>query len=209
MKRSSTARRLRSLANLIVALLSLLCLQSVASAEVREISLADLAKRSEWIVVARVTKVEAGPADLEELDPSMPRFKIATAAVIETWKGTPVREVRYIASPSWMCDTSYAELGEKVVLFLAKRRDSNYLEITHAGCGRMPLLTYSERPFAQLASEVMLPDGTATITQWKTFNFASIGGKLENPPDGTASVQFPIEWIEFHLLKRLVKSTAR
>src|SRR5437660_1531579 len=101
-----------------------------ARASVREIALSDLAGSSEQIVLARVIKVEEGPPGLARLDPSMPPLKVATARVIETWKGQPGREVRYVASPSWVCDTSHAEVGEQVVFFLV-RRDPRLMDIAH------------------------------------------------------------------------------
>jgi hypothetical protein len=139
-------------------------LPGVVWAEVVEIPLQKLVAQSDLIVVARVTKVEDGPADVKtEDDRFFPRVKVATAEVIETWKGTPLREVRYVASPLWTCDISDAEKGERVVLFLGSRKGSPIMMIAHSGRGRMPLREVEGKTYATFWDEVELPKGTATI----------------------------------------------
>jgi hypothetical protein len=139
-------------------------LPGVVLAEVAEIPLKRLVAQSDMIVVARVTKVEDGRADVKtEDDRFFPRVKVATAEVIETWKGTPLREVRYVASPLWTCDISDAEMGERVVLFLRSRKGSPIMMIAHSGRGRMPLREVEGKTYATCWDEVALPKGTTTI----------------------------------------------
>src|SRR5262245_28959267 len=73
-------------------------------AEVAEIELKDLVARSDLIVVAKVSKVEDGPDHIKPVEARFPPVKVATAEVIERWKGVNVREVRYVASPTRYCD---------------------------------------------------------------------------------------------------------
>jgi hypothetical protein len=70
-------------------------------AAVSEVTFKDLATRSDLIVVAQVSKIEDGPPQQERSDPRIPALKIATVQVIETLKGAYLREIRYVASPSW------------------------------------------------------------------------------------------------------------
>src|SRR5436305_14997580 len=108
----------KALTVLVLAALPGMCFPPVVRAEVKDVAFKDFAVNSDLIVVAKVTKVEAGPTQLERFDRAMPALRVATAQVIETWKGTPARELRFVASPCWVCDTSSAEKGERVVLFL-------------------------------------------------------------------------------------------
>jgi hypothetical protein len=137
---------------------------TIVWAEVAEIPLKELVTRSDLIVLAKVSKVEDGPADIKtEDDRFFPRVKVATAQVVETWKGTALQEVRYVASPLWTCDISDAEKGERVVLFLESRKGSPILMIAHSGRGRMPLREVEDKTYATLWDDVRLPKGIATI----------------------------------------------
>jgi hypothetical protein len=72
--------------------------------------------------------------------------------------------VRYVASPTRYCDIASAKAGERVVLFLEKRKDSAIMMIAHVGRGRMPLREVESKTYATLWSQdVLLPAGTATI----------------------------------------------
>src|SRR5262249_39505911 len=128
-------------------------------------ALKDLVDRSDRIVLAKVSAIEDGPADIRtENDRFFPRVKVAKAQVIETWKGTPFREIRYVASPLWTCDIADAESGERVVLFLKSRKGSPIMMIAHLGRGRMPLREVEGKSYATIWSEdVRLPRGTVTI----------------------------------------------
>ena len=149
-------------------------------ASVADVTLKDLAAQSDLIVVARVTKVEDGPAELQPAGHEFPAVKVATAQVIETWKGDKVREIRYIASPTRPCDIASAEKGERVVLFLEGSKDSPY-SIAHVGRGWMPIHDANDNRYATLADEVILPKGTPTIPRAKTSRFV-----LPTRPNGQA-----------------------
>jgi hypothetical protein len=147
---------------------ALVLIPAPVRARVASVTLRELVDRSDLIVVATVTKVEDGPADLLRTlrleDPRLPGVKVATAQVVEAWKGIAPREVRYVASPTWVCDISGASVGERVVLFLGKSDDSPFLWIAHTGRGRMPLRDVKGTPHATLwVDDVRLPPGVATI----------------------------------------------
>src|SRR5260370_38793630 len=91
---------------------------SSRKARVGEITLKELVDGSDLIVLATVTKVEDGPANLKLGEDVFPPIKIATARVSEVWKGNTGHEVRYLASSTWICDISDAKVGDRVVLFL-------------------------------------------------------------------------------------------
>jgi hypothetical protein len=193
----------------VIATVAAISVPSVMRAKVREVEFKDLAARSDLIVVATVSKVEDCPANLERVDPGMPALKVATARVIETWKGAPVREVRYVASPSWVCDTSDAKKGERVVLFLARRKDSRFLSITHAGRGRMPLREVGAKTYAALHDEVILPKGTPTISEKKTARWSIPSTEPEKPAPEPITFTYVATSIELRVLQGLVKSSGR
>jgi hypothetical protein len=161
-------------------------------AEVAEIPLIQLVARSNLIVLAKVSKLEDAPAEIKtEDDRAFTRVKVATAQVTETWKGTPLRDVRYVASPLWTCDISDADKGERAVLFLVKRTDSPIMTIAHSGRGRMPLRQVEGTSYATIWSDdVQLPKGTVTI------------------PGPEAKYSF-IRSIELSKLKELVRERSR
>jgi hypothetical protein len=84
----------------------------------------------------------------------------ARAKVLEVWKGDPGSEVEFLASPTWTCDISDAEVGETAVLFL-KRSGSSY-EIAHSGRGRLPVRQIEGRPYGTLWPGVILPEEVGT-----------------------------------------------
>jgi len=152
--------------------------------------------------------IEDAPATLEREDAGMPPLKVATGQVLETWKGKPVPEVRYIASPDCMCDTSHAEKGERVLLFLTYahwRKDRSFLSISHAGRGRMPLSEVKGKWYAALQDEVLLPQGTPTISEQKTVRI-TLPGSEQNQP--AIVVSYSVTSIEMGRLRGLVKHTA-
>src|SRR5262249_53707456 len=131
----------------------LITFPTVVSAKVAEIPLKKLVAQSDLIILAKVSKIEDGPAEIKTQDDRVfPRVKVATAQVIETWKGTPLREVRFVASPLWTCDISDAEEGERVVLFLESRKGSPIPTIAHSGRGRMPLREVKGKLYATIWS---------------------------------------------------------
>jgi hypothetical protein len=63
---------------------------------------------------------------------------IATARVIDVWKGQSAKSVQFRASRSWTCDVSNAIPGETVVLFLADTQ-TVVPAIAYSGIGRLPV----------------------------------------------------------------------
>lgn len=170
-------------------------------AAVTDIALKDLFVHSDLVVVARVSKVEDGPAEIRSTG------KIATAQVLETWKGNSGREIRFIASPIYQCDMSGAEEGERVVLFLEERRDSPYL-ISHLGRGRMPLHDANDNRYATLADEVVLPEGTPTIPRTKTARVV-LPTKVTGKPERPVTLKYTVRAIELGSLRKLAKEALR
>ena len=155
---------------IVVALaVSFAMLSSAATvrAGVREVDLKDLVARSDLIVVVTVTKVEAGPDDIKPWDESFPPVKVATARVVETWKGKAGEDVHFVASPTQPCDIADAEEGQKLVLFLETRGNSPIMMIAHVGRGGMLLHDVKDKAYATLSDEVILPKGTRTIAESK------------------------------------------
>jgi hypothetical protein len=177
-------------------------------AAVAEIALSDLAKGSDIIIVARVVKVENGPAELKSTDPRMPALQVARALVIENWKGKSVREVRYIASPTQICDVASAQVGEQVVLFLEKRADSEMMNIAHVGRGRMELRVVGTKMYGALSSKVILPKGTPTLTETKKSQL-TLPPAEPGKPAPSITYTYAIESVELDVLRRLVKSAGR
>lgn len=86
-----------------------------------------LTKASTLIVVAQVEEVK-----------QQPDMRVATARVLEVWKGTPPEKVHFRASRSWVCDSSHAVVGETIVLFLGGD-PRTVMGISYSGMGRLPV----------------------------------------------------------------------
>jgi hypothetical protein len=87
-----------------------------------------LTRTASLIVVAQVENVT------EKGDVS-----IATARVIDVWKGRSAEIVQFRASKSWTCDVSKAIPGETVVLFLTDDAQTGITAIAYSGIGRLPV----------------------------------------------------------------------
>ncbi len=175
-------------------------------ASVIPVDLKALIARSDLIVVATVTKVEAGPVDLKPEEDWLPPVEVATARVVETWKGTACREIRYVASPTWTCDTTSAEEGERVVLFLKKREGSTFLAVLHSGRGRMPLRDVGKTPYVTLPDDVIFPEGTPTISEKKTARVSLPSTKPDQPAPAPLTFTYSVTSIEIGTLRELVTS---
>jgi hypothetical protein len=160
-------------------------------ARVADISLKELVDGCDLIVVATVSKVEDAPGDLKLGEEVTVPVEIATARVLEVWKGNAPREVRYVASPTWTCDVSDAKVGERVVLFLKKPEGWPIRVIAHAGRGRMPIRDVNGKLYATIrADDVRLPTGVSTIS------------------DSESKYQF-IRAVDLSLLRSTVKAMGR
>jgi hypothetical protein len=132
---------------------ALLLLVSAAPFKVGMTSLEALTRRSELIVVGRVTGVEDMASG----------GRVATATVEQTWKGEELPQVHYRAEAVHMCDITSARPGERVLLFLTAPMDDGRRAILHAGYGRMPILSLQGEPYATVGGVVKLPKRTPTI----------------------------------------------
>jgi hypothetical protein len=171
------------------------------------VSLAKLASESELIVVARVIAVEDGPARESHDTRDFPPLKIAKAQIIETWKGKAQREVRYIASPCWVCDISDAVMDEKVLLFLTSRTDSPPLGIVHSGRGRMPTRERAGKCLAEIPSDgVTVPKNLPMIAE-KRKSELELPSTEPGKPGRRVAITHTVRWIELGVLRRAVASS--
>ena len=132
---------------------SLLLPGSEAGAIIETPTIAELAKTSDVIVLARVESVTGHPSDLD---------RRAKATVTEVWKGPKTASVEFLASPTWVCDISDAKPDETVLLFLVKGKEAGWV-INWAGRGRRPLRSLDGKTYVSCAG-VILPPGTPSIT---------------------------------------------
>lgn len=132
-----------------------------ARGEVADIDLSRLVSASDRIVLAVVTKVEPGSKGIKSTSSPV---KIATARVVETWKGSQVPEIRFVATPTEYCDISGAEKGEKLLVFLEPSVHT-VMKVAHLGRGQMTIQDIEHEPYAMIAKEVKLPAGTRIVTK--------------------------------------------
>lgn len=181
-----------------------------ARAEVAEIALKDLIAHSDLIVVVTVTKIEPAPDIAEHVAAPFRPVKVATARVVETWKGAAVREVRFVASPTWTCDTADAREGEKLVLFL-DRHGNAPTTIAHAGRGGMSIRDVEGKPHATLSNQVILPEGTKTISETKKRRMTFPAAPPQAGKKGNLVVDYTYEErsIDLETLHALVRQESR
>lgn len=166
--------RLRCLGLIAIAL----AVPRAGTAKVASAPLVGLVVAADAIVVATVTDVSEDHAGT----------KLATATVEEALKGPAHRAVRFIASPSWLCDSADAVIGERVLLFLV-RDDHGELVIAHSGRGRMPIRQEKGVELATIwTSDILLP-----------ANFPTFAG-----PDPDAEY---IQSVELSRMRHLILST--
>ena len=158
-------------ANCALVAVVLLLVPVAAQASVTEVALKDLVARSDLIVVVTVTKVEDGPAGIKAVGDEFPPVKVATARVVETGRVPPY--ARFVSWPRrrGIATSRDAKEGEKHVLFLEKRGDSSIMMIAHVGRGGMQLHDVGGKPYATLSNQVILPEGTKTISETRTITF--------------------------------------
>lgn len=121
-------------------------------AKVASIPLDEMIDASEVVVVAQVESVSRTFIFFGS--------RYAQAKVLEVWKGNPGAEIEFLASPTWTCDISDAEVGETAVLFL-ERSGSSYV-IAHSGRGRLPIRQIEGRPYGTIWPGVILPENVGT-----------------------------------------------
>lgn len=90
---------------------------------------------------------------------------MASARVLEVWKGTAGERVQFRASKSWTCDVTTAVVGETVILFLTTGENPPLMSIAYSGIGRLPVENDSVLLYASLLTKeikrlVGLPEET-------------------------------------------------
>jgi hypothetical protein len=178
-----------------------------ASAKIKEIELRELVERSDIIVVASVTAIEATGQVIADDDRRFPPLELATADVMETWKGPRLKAVRFVASPTVQCDITSAAKGEKLVLFLIRHGNSPIMTITHVGRGRMLLGMVKDEQYAKVPDDVLLP-ACARVVEREEPTTISYPAALFKPGEkGTRSVtvSLVVRSVELKALRDLVK----
>lgn len=96
------------LGRLPLTLVMALAAASTCFADAGTMKLKDMIRRSEYVVLGKVSRVEV-----------VDGVRLAEIEVGRTLKGNPgVTRLYYWASPSWSCDVSNAEVGEEGLYFL-------------------------------------------------------------------------------------------
>jgi hypothetical protein len=178
-----------------------------AAAKVSPIELKELVERSDIIVVATVTGIEATGQVIASDDRRFPPLRLATADVMETWKGPRLRAVRFIASPTQQCDITSAANGEKLALFLIRHGNSPIMTITHVGRGRMSLATVKDEQYARISNDILLPAGARVVTREEP-TVLSLPAALFKPGEkGSKSftLNLVVRSVELKALRDLVK----
>jgi hypothetical protein len=180
-----------------------------ALASVREIELKELVERSDIIVVATVEKIEAAGDLIKAAGDEFPPVKLATAGVVETWKGPRVKEVCFVASPTVQCDITSAAMGERLVLFLNRSGNAPIMTIAHIGRGRMVLEKIKGEQFAIVEHGVELPAGVKLVKSKKPITLSIPAALLKPGEKGSKTLTFTdgveVRSVELKVLRELVR----
>ena len=134
-----------------------------ATAKVASAPLAEVVAGAAVIVVAKDVAVR-----------KVGKVRVGRAAVVRVLKGDPhLKEVLYLADPTWACDTAEVKVGQRSLLLLrdvpkpggplelpdlpTRIGDQPILQIHWAGRGRMPIRRIDGQEFATVWDEVILP----------------------------------------------------
>ncbi len=120
-------------------------------------TLEGLTQGANVIVVAQVEEITVNEpesaGDASSVRETGRGMRIATARVVEVWKGTAGERVQFRASPSWACDDSTAVVGETVILFLNNESNNSVMSIAYNGVGRLPIENSSVLLYSTLLTE--------------------------------------------------------
>ena len=128
-----------------------------------------LTRNANLIIVAQVeevvTEASENTGNASRIREITWERRMATARVLEVWKGTAGERVQFRASKSWTCDVSTAVVGETVILFLANGENPTVMSIAYSGIGRLPVendsvLLYSSLLTKEIKRLVRLPEET-------------------------------------------------
>jgi len=180
---------------------------ATARAKVADMDFKELVAYSDAIVVVTVTKVEPTRDGDQDIEARLRPLKVATARVVETWKGAVAKDVRFVASPTWTCDIAGAREGEKLALFLVSQADSPIMRIVHSGRGRMLLHDVKGMPYATVDHQVIFPAGTKTISEKKTrrTRLPALSFEAGKPLSVTDTFTYEVRSIELGTLRALVQ----
>lgn len=81
---------------------------------------------------------------------------LASAHVLDVWKGALVQTVSYKASPGFACDMSSATIGKSAVIFLKGNSQQGVMSIAYAGRGQMLINDVEGKAYVSLTG-VLLP----------------------------------------------------
>ena len=90
--------------------------------------------------------------------------------VVDTWlKGAPAPRVRVDVAESWICDTSTAVVGERVLLFLTPAGAFNgpYFRIVGDGTGRLPFEQHDGLLRARIEGSSFMPPASLALRTWR------------------------------------------
>jgi len=118
-----------------------------------------LTKNAKIIVVAQVEEVATEqPEDTTNTSGIREitwERRVATARVLDVWRGTAGEKVQFRASKSWTCDVSTAVVGETVILFLVDDPKDSVMAIAYSGIGRLPVENNNDNPIVLLYSSLL------------------------------------------------------
>jgi hypothetical protein len=116
-----------------------------------------LTEKAKVIVVARVEEINTEPFENANRASGVSEIRsekrVATARVLEVWKGAAGEKVQFRASRTWTCDVSTAVMGETVVLFLAENPKDSVMSIAYDGIGRLPVRNNSILLYSNLLTK--------------------------------------------------------
>jgi hypothetical protein len=152
---------------LVVAVATSLALTTTAHAKVARVELSKMASSADLVFVGEVETVH-----------EIAGISVAAVRVVEDLKGGAPPVAYYLAQPTWICDTSEAQVHEKALFFLDKsdvrpevqtssgdfkrlprrfakdlRRltgSDKFFVLAHSGRGRMPIFERNGQDFAAL-----------------------------------------------------------
>jgi hypothetical protein len=163
----------------LAALMAVVGVAARLHAKVGSVEFAALVKASDVVVLGNVVDVS-----------TVDGVKVARVKVIETYKGTKVDQLFFLAQPTWICDISEAMKGETALLFLTAYEDrwkgselillkplptrealqragvgQAMFQIVDSGRGRMPLRSVGGEKYATVwVGDVRLPVSVRTIS---------------------------------------------
>jgi hypothetical protein len=156
-----------------------------------------LAKDARIIVVAYIEEViteqPENRTNASRIREIKEEKRVATARVLEIWKGTAGEKIQFRASRSWTCDVSTAIVGETVILFLVDDPKDSVMAIAYSGIGRLPIENN---------------DGNARVLLYSSLLSKEIK-KLIGIPEDTFRSYVDVAEFKQHVQQIMLENTAR